>query len=476
MKNYQKRMIYICLPLILFALFTMVDARDRNNSKKTNLDPVEAQWLSRPAIGEDDQPVRTDISWVGTGRFGTFTITNFGENGYFEPPPGWQGYTGEFPSGLFTGNGNTGEFPRLSGQYYVWDAGLWVGAKVATQFGDSTIYEPRVAACAYYSDLGTLSPLYQTNQKIPEGEDGEGDFLFKQRGIDPSEMAGYQELWQYADTTINAKRRAAGHPELQLSTANGDILSNEDTYTVYGDYWNIQEAIGSFSPLYEPLPVGVRIEQRTYSWSADSYIYLNYLITNMNAFTLYDVYFGYFMDNDIGDSNDDLIGYDEDLNLGYSYDSDLQEAGWKTLAGYVGTVFLKTPNGSDGQELGLTGFQTWTREGTEQDVDNRDRDDLKYEQLVKTTFEVFSEPQDVRQLTCSGPVDSLVSGETVEVTLLVVAGGSLDEIRRNTVAALDRYNSGYIGPEAPPSPKLTAIPANERVLLSWDKFPETIPD
>lgn len=469
---------HIVLKRTLFILFmitglvSVLVAAEKSN--KPTVKPVQnAGSLQRPAIGEDDAPAPVMLSWIGTGRLGTFTISNTGQNGYFEPPVGWPGYTGDFPFGYFSGNGRTGEFPRGSQQYYVWASGIWIGAMVEKTIGDTTILEPRVATGAYYSDQGALSPLYQTNQKISSG-DGEGDFLFKQKGV--LEAKDYQMVWPYADTTLNARRRAAGHPELQIDPSRGDYLSNEDTYTVWGDYFPEKEASTLFSFGYDTDPVGIRVEQRTYSWSADAYIYLNYRITNMNDFPLRDVYFGYFMDNDVGDAADDLIGYDEDLNLGYSYDSDLQETGWKTLAGYMGTVFIKTPEGSDGNELGLTGFQTWTIDGDEADVDNEEEDDLKYAQLSKGGYEVFSVPQDVRQLTCSGPVVTMDPGETIEVTIMVVAGGSLDEIRRNTISALDRYNKGYIGPEAPPSPKLTVFPGDHRVILNWDKSPEVIPD
>ncbi len=470
MKIQKRRVLFL---LLIFALTGSLVAADNGQAPSVNVfvDPMN---LQKPLIGEEDSPAPVMLSWIGTGKLGTYTISNTGQNGYFEPPVGWPGYTGDFPFNYFSGNGRTGEFPRGSQQYYVWAAGVWIGAMVEKQVGDTVILEPRVATGAYYSDQGALSNLYQTNQKIPAGQDGEGDFLFKQKGV--PDAKDYQILWTYTDSTINARRRANGHPELQIDPAEGDYLSNEDTYTVWGDYFPEKDASTLFSFGYDVDPVGVRVEQRTYSWSADSYVYLNYRITNMNDFPLRDVYFGYFMDNDIGDAADDLIGYDENLNLGYSYDSDLQETGWKTLAGYVGTVFLKTPAGPDGSELGLTGFQTWTIDGDESDVDNQEEDDLKYAQLAKGGYEIFSEPQDVRQLTCSGPVSVLEAGETVEVTILVVAGGSLDEIRRNTLAALDRYNAGYIGPEAPPSPNLAVVPGDERAVLSWDNGPELIPD
>ena len=69
-----------------------------------------------------------NISWIGQGGIGKFTISNFGENGYFEPPVNWSGYTGEYPNGLRYGYGDLSEFPKGSNQYYTWDAGAWFGA------------------------------------------------------------------------------------------------------------------------------------------------------------------------------------------------------------------------------------------------------------------------------------------------------------------------------------------------------------
>ena len=62
------------------------------------------------------------------------------------------------------------------------------------------------------------------------------------------------------------------------------------------------------------------------------------------------------------------------------------------------------------------------------------------------------------------------------VTVALVAGSSLSDLKKNTQSAIDKFNSGYIGAEAPPSPKLSAQPAHQAVYLSWDNFPETVID
>ncbi|MEC8839121.1 MAG: hypothetical protein VYA09_03105, partial [Candidatus Neomarinimicrobiota bacterium] len=65
-----------------------------------------------------DQVPDPTLSWVGSGFFSQYTISNTGQSGVFEPPPGWEGYNGEFPVGYGAYNGRTGEFPSGTNQFY----------------------------------------------------------------------------------------------------------------------------------------------------------------------------------------------------------------------------------------------------------------------------------------------------------------------------------------------------------------------
>ena len=526
--------------LYIFFMFGMLTARP----------PYEAQLHSEafPSLnrgtGLDIVP-EIMLSWAGAGFLTTYTISNTGQNGIFEPPPGWDGYDGLWPTGFGYYNGRTAEFPKGTEQFYTWGSGLWIGAK-SDQFtapedksitvGNVTIENVRVAACAYYSEMSAISKLWQSDQTINAQNDLKddvniGDFLFGQKN---KSMESYQDPWAFyvpnvgdyytpddvVDTLyrleygpINERRReflktATGLDSNRVlldpfrkdenGVVHGDIVSDEDTYAVFGDY--IQERYGNFlwTGGYDERALGVKVEQRTYSWVTDDYLYINYKITNMNDFPLDSVFVGYFMDNDVGYYNDDLIGFDRSLNLGYTYDSDLEETGWVAPAGYLGSVYVETPVDSIGDpdngipasgnelndwEIGLTGFQTWIRsdlgqsEGHPGDVDDSEVDHLKYYQLsLVDSFEVYEEPQDVRQLATSGPVIKMQPGETISITIALVAGSSLADLKENTQAAINKFDSGYIGAEAPPSPGLTAQPAHEAVYLSWDTFPETVKD
>jgi len=558
--------------VVLLIMLMAVSAFARLKPKADDIPLAYEAALAKTA--EASAPI-WQLSWVGCGFFGQYTISNTGQSGYFEPPPGWEYFDGTYPSGMGVGNGRTGEFPRGTDQYYVWGAGLWVGGRSEhfdsaddraleinrnfTKMGviDSlydaegnfvrtrrVIKNVRVANTAYYSDQSAISQLWQSDQRVNSVTDGieakyKGEYRFGQKNKNIEE---YQEPWSYFFPTeadyfeadrdtiyrldykdINSRRHELllKNPYLdadqilldpfredRYGNVRGDIVSDEDSYAVFGDY--ISERNGSFiwTIGYDVRPLGVRITQRTYSWRIDDYLYINYKIKNMNDFPLYDVFVGYFMDNDVGDATDDMIGFDRDLNLGYSYDSDTEEQGWSTSAGYVGSVFVETPkkyftpdsihtgidgvdNDADGltdesdewEQIGLTGFQTWIRsdlgksEGFGGDVDDDETDYLKYFELaLQDTFEVYEEAQDVRQLTSSGPFLKLEPGEEINVTIAIVAGESLSDLKDNTRDAVKKYENGYIGPEAPPSPELTAQPAHNAVYLSWDDSPESTID
>ena len=97
--------------------------RDSVNTGKNPPDQVMYR-----SINFDQVPDPT-LSWVGSGFFSQYTISNTGQSGVFEPPPGWDGYNGEFPVGYGAYNGRTGEFPSGTNQFYTWGAGLWIGGK-----------------------------------------------------------------------------------------------------------------------------------------------------------------------------------------------------------------------------------------------------------------------------------------------------------------------------------------------------------
>lgn len=458
------------------------------------------------------------VYWTGIGNLTDWTITNTLQGGEFARPP--TDAIGKYDateaqliramSWHSTATvGKTGEYPAGAQQYYVYAAGLWVGA--LKRFQGDTTWRRVVSKGAYASDMGAMylpelenageagnvggRGMAFSTQIIPSNLTHGGSLLFKQPGMI---QESYQAIWPFADTMINKRRQDVG---TYLNTAEGDIVSQEDSYAVSGDWIPEEDARCIWvrdAGAYDVWGMGIRVEQRTYSWNYaynESYIYLNWKIRNMTSDTLKEVYVGYFMDNDIGrgsgdptqGSEDDMIGYDTSwvnvdtvnrkLDLTYTYDIDGKEPGWSTPAGYVGCVICETP-----ENKGLTGVQYWIREGEPGiTVDQDMQDSIKYMVLSCTypsrpAFMVPSVPSDMRQLSCSGPIHILLPGQEVEFTVAIMAGYTLDEIKAKAVNAIRQFNMGYIGFAPPPSPSLSVIPGDKKVYLSWSAFPESYID
>ncbi|MDD5530092.1 MAG: T9SS type A sorting domain-containing protein [bacterium] len=423
------------------------------------------------------------LYWTGVGNLRDWTVSNTLQGGLFARPPTDSiskydaSYEQQTRMSVYYNNsltrGKTGEYPADSQQYYVYEAGPWIGAlyPVVDSSSGDTVWTPNLSRGAYQSDIGAMSiPELQnageagdigvkgltfSSQLLPHGYTHEGNLVFKQPGMSKE---AYQALWCFADTTINSRRPM----DMQLDPAKGDIISNEDTYAVSGDWIPAEDAmviwVNDIGP-YGSMGLGIRVEQRTYSFNMPenkNYIYINYKIKNMNSFPLKNVYFGYFMDNDIGydtiggGCNDDLIGYDKTLNLGYSFDSDGYEKDWKTTAGYIGCILCETPG-----NIGFTGFSSWTL--TDSLVDRDGQDSLKYEKLKQTTFCSIDTPRDVRQLSSSGPYTLLQPGEEVDFTIAVVCADNLTDLKKNAQNAITQFNNGYL-PQCPIVNGIKAIP------------------
>ncbi len=466
--------------LLIFAFLSSSFALDKNT--------ITGKLMFRKPTVSNAFP-DVNITWIGIGELTRYGITNTGQQGLWVKPSDWTGYDGNFPTGTFD-DGDNAEWPAGTNQTYCYSASLWIGGEIPiVANGDTLFWERRVDTGSYLCEWGTASPLFTSNQVFPSDYPEAGNSIFKQKYRDKED---YQSLWPYLDVSVNQKRSA----ELQLDPANGDFVSDEDTYCEYGSFMSKDSAvwIDPSTTDYDTKPLGVHVYQRTYSWTspiAEDAIVLDFIIQNSNDFPIRNLYAGYFMDNDIGfadinepqGSNDDLIGFDPALSLGYTYDYDGYEKDWKTVAGYIGAVWLKGVGRSPINNSYLTGFQTWTREGDESNTDARGFDILRYKQLnnEQTTdpnfpYEVFETPQDVRMLLCTGPNIRLNPGETDTVTVAIVMGESLADLQQNTRNIQRTYDEGFIIPEAPPSPNLTAYPSDRKVYLSWDNFPESISD
>ncbi len=128
-----------------------------------------------------------------------------------------------------------------------------------------------------------------------------------------------QEFWPDAGHEGNIKRRT--NMKTSIEEFHPDAVSEQDFIAVYTDTFTSTGLTG-VDPYDNRahLPLGIRVEQRTYGWSydyADDFIIFDFTIQNMNIFPLREFYFGIYVDADIyhqanqagGGWTDDICGY-----------------------------------------------------------------------------------------------------------------------------------------------------------------------
>lgn len=143
--------------------------------------------------------------------------------------------------------------------------------------------------------------------------------------------------------------------------------STERTITLYGDQtiWWVMNDKGNIHTETGGDPLGMEIRCQAFAFATNDEInnstFYNYELVNRSTQTLFDTYFGVFIDGALGGPFDDYVGCDVQRGLGYCYNGnayDADDGGW---LGYgnnppaVGVDFFEGPyQDNDGIDNPLT--------------------------------------------------------------------------------------------------------------------------
>jgi hypothetical protein len=228
--------------------------------------------------------------------------------------------------------GNAGlVYPKGSWKTAVFAAGLWVGALVGS--------EVRVAVGEYAQDFvpGPMAdstflpdrPEFR-NYKIVRGNTTSDDYI-------------HWPVSQGAPLDQN------GNPLLL-----GDV-------TIWSVYNDADPAIRT-TQAGRTLPLGIEIQQTVFAFNRSGplgdMIFFRWKLTNKGRDTLDSAYVSLWSDPDLGGSQDDLVGCDTTLALGYCYNGTNADAVYGTQPPAVGFQLLRGPiQGSVVQDtLGMESF------------------------------------------------------------------------------------------------------------------------
>jgi hypothetical protein len=109
--------------------------------------------------------------------------------------------------------------------------------------------------------------------------------------------------------------------------------SNDRRVTLFGDetHWWVFNDKGNIHTESGGDPIGMEIRAQAFSFATDDEIndmtFYNYELINRGTQTLYETYFGQWVDTDLGLANDDFVGCDVARGLGYAYNGDLNDEG-----------------------------------------------------------------------------------------------------------------------------------------------------
>ena len=380
-----------------------------------------------------------------------------------------------------------GEWPRGSGEKYIYGAGIWVGGTINDE-------------AAIYTSQYDINSLPFTDPRVAIGYNTSG---------------GTEEFSPLTDLYISNKLEGATWPL-------DKIVSLQDSYCSFDDMNSDRFDTGPGSNS-DNGPLGVQVMQTSYSWNYSfnrDIIFVNYKVTNArpDGKTIYNCYVGVVCDPDVGPAaNDDLVGFDQSRNLGYAYDSDGFEAGWAHIPGYIGFTFLESPiatnyvdwNGNGvidtlatgeidlsvtvdyhgvlthdiapGDVLGLTAFKTFNLQAG--DPNNEIEKYLvmaghNYPDTGLQEYNPFEEaevPSDQRFFQSTGPF-TLAPGDTVSMVVAIVAGSTLEDLQAVADQAKTIYENNFILPSAPEHPEVTVVPGDKKVYISWEDNAEQSKD
>jgi len=163
---------------------------------------------------------------------------------------------------------------------------------------------------------------------------------------------------------------------------------------------------------------------------------------------------------------------------------------------WAGTMFLKTPMGDDGKEMGVTtydAFHGWKNANTPLEngihklgfywynmlniMDPNDTDGDRIDDSFDNDGDgVFESDYHVAEATvnvlATGPF-TLPPGETDTLVIATVFGVSKTDLLRNADRAISLFQKEFVVPKPPPEPVVQAVAEDRKVTLTWGRDSET---
>lgn len=417
-----------------------------------------------------------------------------------------------------TRNSSGGEWPRGSGNMYIYGAGLWFGRRTNNNADTNT-------TVGYNPNSGKAEFTPGAWENAPGG--------YSSR--DYERVYSYPEDWPPNPTDFPESMRDSTPTSLKIPIPGGDTIRGmfypipRKTFST-GDLWSVYNDRDPANMEPNGRAIGLEIYQSSYAWGLPSnrdVVFFTYTIRNVSSDTIKDAYMGIACDADIGGANNDYAGlilsryvhnpemteslFVNDVGMTWSD----AETGWEDFPGVVAFDFLQSPfkkdslgrvpgidgidnNGNglidepaEGEQIGMTAYKIFTLQAGDPAGDGKQYLALQGKEwwVTPPTYNPYDSldntPNDKRFLQSTGPFalapDSMV---TVTVACMAAPLSRLPSDRDTSFwrlaivdnAAQTVYNNNWLSPQPPPSPSFVLQPGDGKVTIMWDNLPESARD
>ncbi|MBN1347774.1 hypothetical protein JXJ21_00030 [candidate division KSB1 bacterium] len=310
------------------------------------------------------------------------------------------------------------EMPPGSNEEHVYQAGIWIGATLAPDGGDTLVSVTRTH--------------FTPHEFFPSAEP-------------------WDSIW------VATKADTLDIPYWPNYTA----ISDQDFVCKYSDY-NILN-ITDHTPMY------LDVIQRSYAWSSaplDEFIVLNYDVIPQKI-DLYNIYIGFWLHGEIG-NNDVADNFIDEITL--FYPDQHMAVGEDAQGGNDGTAI--SPIGIKVLEPADTSL-TWTYKWYDHEhLGGYGRDPLRYREAM-TSGVIMPRRSDpeierVHVSICFGPFEALSVGDTLHFEIGEVFGYGLESMLANAEYLEFLRDRDYKVPFPPPRPPIRVTTRSHEVDIGWE--------
>lgn len=407
------------------------------------------------------------------------------------------------------------EWPKGSGRHINYASGFWLGGVI----GQDTVTAAAEYVSEYVPGSVDFNPDAPTTPGTPRGKNDLDQQIYKINKSDLANPLGNPDYvnWPFAE----------GAPYNDLN-GNG-IYDAGETPLIMGDQ-TIWYACNDFDPgphanLFGSKTIGVELQTTIWGYNRpDAFgdmMFVKFLIINKGGKTVQNTYAAAWADIDLGDANDDYVGCDTTLGLGFNWNEG-EDGDYGVAAPAIGYDFFQGPVVPGAptdtakafgrripgkKNLKMTAFSKYIRGGGNDFGDpelaveaysymtglnriGKPIIDPNTGQATKfahpgdpVTGTGWLDPQshpaaDRRFLMSSGPF-TLAPGDSQEVVIGMLIAQGTDA--KNSVALLKRYDAlaqlaydiNFSLPPSPPAPKVDVAALPGEIILTWDDAAES---